>query len=193
MMPPLPNDARRALLELARRSITEAVQHDRPLAVPFPTGDLAQATGVFVTLRRRGRLRGCIGQVEAIEPLALAVPRCAAAAALEDPRFEKMQPAELADLDIEISVLSALRPIAVCEIELGRHGLVVTRGHQRGLLLPQVAADFHWTPEHFLEETCRKGGLGQDDWKDPATRVEGFTAEIFSDEDFRAESQARAG
>lgn len=192
-MSPLLNDERRLLLDLARRAVFEAVQHMRLLVVPSVSGELAQPSGVFVTLRQHGRLRGCIGQVEPVDPLAHAVVRCGMAAALDDPRFEPVRLPELPHLEIEISRLSRLMGITPEEIEIGRHGLLITRGGRRGLLLPQVATQFHWTPEQFLGETCVKGGLERDAWKDHASRVEAFTAEIFSEEEFRAEPQARAG
>jgi len=197
-MPPLLNDERRLLLELARQAVLEAVLHGSLLVVPPVSGELAKPSGVFVTLRRRRRLRGCIGQVEPVDPLAHAAVHCAMAAALDDPRFEAVRPAELPELDIEISRLSPMMPITLREIEIGRHGLLISCGWQRGLLLPQVAAQFGWTAERFLEETCVKGGFEPDAWKDPGSRVEAFTAEIFSEAELRAEApaderRARAG
>ena len=192
-MSPLPNDERRALLDLARRAIVFAVEQRRPLEAVLPVGFLQQPAGAFVTLRERGRLRGCIGQVEAVDPLARVVARCAASAALEDPRFEPLSTHELAHLDIEISVLSALTRISPGEIEVGRHGLVVTRGRNRGVLLPQVPVHYRWTAERFLEETCLKGALEREAWRDPATRIEAFTAEVFSEAELGLERQTSAG
>jgi len=192
-MSPLHNDDRHALLGIARRAVFEAVQRGRLLQVDSLAGALANPSGVFVTLRWRRRLRGCIGQVEAIEPMGQAVARCAMAAALEDPRFDPVRPDELIDLEIEISAISRLEKILLEEIEVGRHGLMVTRGYQRGLLLPQVASEFRWTRERFLEETCVKGGMERQAWKDPAARIEAFTAEVFSEIDLRVEPRVRAG
>jgi AmmeMemoRadiSam system protein A len=192
-MSPLLNDDRRALLGIARRAVIEAVERQRLLEVASLVGALANHSGVFVTLRRRGRLRGCIGQVEAVESIGRAVARCAMAAALEDPRFDPVRPVELVELEIEISAISPLERISLEGIEIGRHGLMVTRGYQRGLLLPQVASEFRWTSERFLEETCVKGGMERQAWKDPAARIEAFTAEVFSEIDLRAEPRARAG
>ncbi len=191
-MSPLPNEERLVLLELARRAIVETVRA-RPLpAVPPVSLALRERAGAFVSLHLRGRLRGCIGQVEPVEALAEAVARCAVAAAVEDSRFEPVTPGELAELEIEISILSPLTPIQPEEIEVGKHGLLVTRERTRGLLLPQVATQYHWPRERFLEEVCRKAGLERDAWKDPASRIEAFTAEVFSEADFQGERHARA-
>ncbi len=191
-MSPLPSEERRALLELARHAIVEAVHHSRPLEVFPPTPVLAEPAGAFVSLHRQGRLRGCIGQVEPVESLVSSVARCAVAAALEDPRFEPLRAEEIADLEIEISILSRPAPVQPGAIEVGKHGLLVTRARMRGLLLPQVATQYQWSRERFLEEACRKAGLEKDAWKDPATRIEVFTAEVFSEADFRGEHRARA-
>ena len=192
-MSPLHNDDRRALLGIARRAVIEAVERQRLLEVAPLAGALANPSGVFVTLRRRQRLRGCIGQLEAVEAIGQAVARCAMAAALDDPRFDPVLPIELVELEIEISAISRPERISLEEIEVGRHGLMVTRGYQRGLLLPQVALEFRWTRERFLEETCVKGGMERRAWKDPAIRIEAFTAEVFSEIDLRVEPRVRAG
>ncbi len=171
-----------ALLALARRAISDAVSPQKPaLSVPL-SGVFAETRGVFVTIHARGRLRGCIGVVEAFEPLAESIARCAASAALQDPRFSPVRPEELGDLKIEISVLSGVEPIRSESIEIGKHGLVVAQGGKRGLLLPQVAVEHKLTREQFLEETCRKAGLGLQAWKEPETKILGFTCEVFSEE-----------
>jgi AmmeMemoRadiSam system protein A len=188
----LPSQERRELLDLARRAILAAVHRTPPPDTAHASPVLMQPSGAFVTLHQRGRLRGCIGQVESPEPLADTVAHCAVAAAMEDPRFAPVQADEVAELEIEISVLSTLAPIRPEEIEPGKHGLVVSRGRMRGLLLPQVAVQFHWTRERFLQETCRKAGLEPSAWQDPSVRVEAFTAEVFSEAENRAEHSARA-
>jgi AmmeMemoRadiSam system protein A len=123
------------------------------------------------------------------------VTYCARAAALDDPRFQPVRPEEVPEIDIEISVLSDPEDIAPFQIEAriepGRHGLIVTRGAQRGLLLPQVAAEFRWSAQRFLEETCAKGGIEPATWKDPATRIQAFTAEVFSESTFGVSTQVR--
>jgi len=180
-MPFLSESERQALLHLARQAVTEAVSRGQILA-DIPTGGiLSQRRGVFVSLHIGKRLRGCIGVVEPEEPLGDSVVRSAASAALQDPRFPAVRPDELSDLQIEISLLSPPLPIRPEEIEIGRHGLLISRGRQRGLLLPQVAVEHHFSAEQFLAETCRKAQLPHDVWREADTNVFGFTCEIFSD------------
>ena len=172
---------KKLLLEVARRACTEAVER-RDSQLDLPVSDaLRRPGGAFVTLHRGSRLRGCIGQLPAGEPLIEVVAQCARSAALEDPRFSPVRQEEITEIDIEISVLSPLEEIAPQKIEAGKHGLVVSRGWQRGVLLPQVATQFGWTAEGFLEETCVKAGFDRGAWKDPATRIQAFTAEVFSE------------
>jgi AmmeMemoRadiSam system protein A len=191
-MSPHPSDERRALLQLARRAITEAVLHNRYVETPPLMSAEAPPAGVFVTLHRRGRLRGCIGQIEGVNTLEEAVVYCAVAAAMHDPRFTPLAAEEVGELEIEISILSPAERIAPERIEVGRHGLLVTRGRMRGVLLPQVAGQFHWNAERFLEETCRKAGLDKEAWRDPATSIEAFTSEVFSEADLAVRPQAQA-
>lgn len=154
----------------------------RDSTVELPANEaLHRPGGAFVTLHRGSRLRGCIGQLPAREPLVEVVAHCARSAALEDPRFSPVRPEEIADIEIEISVLSPLEDITPEKIEAGTHGLVVSRGWQRGVLLPQVATQFGWTAEKFLEETCAKAGLDRTAWRDSETRVQAFTAEVFGE------------
>lgn len=184
----LASSEKKFLLEVARRTLLYAVER-REAVENLPENEILQRPGgAFVTLRCRGRLRGCIGQFASRDPLIEVVRYCARAAALEDPRFEPVRAEELAGLELEISVLSAAQEILFEEIEIGRHGLIVARGWQRGVLLPQVAAEYRWTVERFLEETCAKAGLERDAWKDPATRVHAFTAEVFCESEFAAEA-----
>jgi AmmeMemoRadiSam system protein A len=177
----LSSDDCRVLLDLARRAISSAVIEKRiPDFSPYPTA-LAQPAGAFVTLHRDGQLRGCVGQVEACDPLGDAVARAAINAALHDSRFPAVEADEVRSLEIEISVLSPPESIAPETILPGRHGLLIMKGEHRGLLLPQVAAGRQWSWQRFLEETCAKAGLPRDAWRDPGTRVLAFTAEVFSD------------
>jgi len=180
-MPSLSEAERRSALQLARSAVVETVSHRKlPSSIPND-GILAERRGVFVTLHVRGRLQGCIGVVEPDEPLGDAIVRCAASAALEDPRFSPMRAEQLGEFTIEISLLSAPAPISPAAIEIGCHGLLVVLHAQRGLLLPQVAIEHHLTREQFLEETCRKAGLRREAWRDPQARLFGFTCEVFSD------------
>ena len=144
-----------------------------------------------MTLHRGGHLRGCIGQLPGEEPLIDVVTHCARMAALEDPRFAGVAREEVAGLEIEISVLSELRDIAAEEIVVGQHGLLVSHRWQRGVLLPQVATQYGWNALRFLEETCAKAGLNPDAWKDPETRMQAFTAEIFSEAEFASRPPAQ--
>ena len=169
---------RKSILELARQAVEEAVCQKCLLKDIPKAGVFQQRCGVFVSLHVRERLRGCIGVIEAKEPLGESIVRCAAGAALEDPRFSPMEPEELEGLVIEVSVLSPLRRIQPEEIEIGKHGLLVERGYRRGLLLPQVAVEHHLEREEFLKETCHKAGLAADAWKEPDTQIHGFTCEI---------------
>ncbi len=179
-MPPLTEADQRTLLRWAREALEESVRHHCLTEMAVPSGPLAEPRGAFVTLRKGDRLRGCIGYVEALKPLCLTVRECAMAAALQDPRFEPITPRELPSLHLEISVLSPLEEITPEQIDVGRHGLIISRGRQRGLLLPQVAVELNWDRERFLEETCIKAGLPPDDWKHGA-RIQGFTAQIMEE------------
>lgn len=168
---------RQALLRLARGAI---VAHVTRGSAPDP-GVVAWRAGAFVTLHNHGQLRGCIGHISADEPVGRVVARCAVAAATEDPRFPAITEAEIRDLDIEISVLGPLEPIAgLSDVEIGRHGLVVEQGWHRGLLLPQVAIEWKWDAETFLAQTCHKAGLPRDAWKHGATLFR-FDAEVFGE------------
>lgn len=185
-MPSLPDfvfseEERRALLQFARQSVINAVTRS-PRSNEAPReGVFARTCGVFITLYVRGKLRGCIGVVEAQERLGESVAHCAAGAALHDPRFPPIRAEELEYLHIEISLLSEPAPIRPEEIELGRHGLLVVKDRNRGLLLPQVATEHHLDRESFLAETCRKASLPRDAWKDGSAEIFGFTCEVFSD------------
>ncbi len=179
---PFPSEAdRHAILKFARQVVVEAVTLGRlPEHVPTE-GIFAEHRGVFVTLRNNGRLRGCIGVVEADTTLGDSVARCAAGAALQDPRFAPMRVADLNHLQIEISLLSPPEPISINAIEIGRHGLIVSSADRRGLLLPQVAVEHNLDREQFLSETCRKANLLRDAWRDARTQILGFTCDAFSD------------
>jgi AmmeMemoRadiSam system protein A len=175
-------DESRALLRLARQTVIDAVTSGRlPEEIP-QQGFFAQRCGVFVTLHVGRRLRGCIGVIDADKPLGENIVRCAVSAALQDPRFPAMRPEELPELAIEISVLSAPAPIRPEEIQIGLHGLLISRGRQRGVLLPQVATEHQLTPQQFLAETCRKAQLAPDAWRGPGVELLGFTCEVFSEE-----------
>jgi AmmeMemoRadiSam system protein A len=171
---------RTQLLRVAHQSIETALQN-RNISVEPSSPHLAERRGVFTTLYRRGELRGCVGYVFPIMPLYQAVAETARAAAFDDTRFLPVSCEETSELQVSLSVLSALQPVQPEDVEVGRHGLVVTLGSNRGLLLPQVPVEHHWDRIAFLEQTCRKAGLPLDAWRKGAT-LEAFTAEVFGDE-----------
>jgi len=178
----LADDEKQALLQIARASIQAELAGKKPPAAKGQ-GTLEEKRGAFVSLKKRGRLRGCIGFIEAKKPLARTVEEMAVAAAFQDPRFEPVRREELKDLKLEISVLTPLRKIAdVGEIEVGLHGLYIRKGGRAGLLLPQVATEYGWDLDTFLRETCCKAGLAPDAWKDPETEIYLFAADVFGEE-----------
>ena len=183
-MPSLSEADQKAILELARQAVVEAVCRNRRLGQIPINGIFATMCGAFVTLHVDKRLHGCIGVIEAKDPLGENIAHCAMSAALQDPRFSRIQPADLATLEIEVSLLSPLEPIRPEEIETGKHGLLIEHGFHRGLLLPQVAIEHHLDVEHFLKETCHKAGLPGDAWNAPETLIYGFTCEVFADPGF---------
>lgn len=171
-----------ALIDLARSAIaaqvTGAARPASRAVVERPA-----ASGVFVTIKEGGKLRGCLGTLQSRGDLAEEVARCAADAASEDPRFPPVAASELPDLSVEVSVLGPLEridPADSAAITIGRHGLVAEQGHRRGLLLPQVAIEWGWTVEQFLRQTCRKAGLPGDAWRHGA-RIWRFDAEVFGE------------
>lgn len=176
----LSDPQKQALLEIAREAVALQVAGTpapvSPSAIPLPG-----ASGVFVTLKVRGELRGCLGTLDPRLDLGADVARCAADAASADPRFTPIGVAELPGVSVEVSVLGPLEPIDPAvpgAIEIGRHGLVAEQGSRRGLLLPQVAVEWGWTVDEFLRRTCLKAGLRADAWQHGAT-VSRFGAEVF--------------
>jgi AmmeMemoRadiSam system protein A len=182
----LSNDQRSQLLRIARQSI-EAVFEGRRLELDLGTLDaeLRRPSGAFVTLNERtGDLRGCIGSIEPVAALAQAVSSSAVSAAFRDPRFPPLRKEELPAIHIEISVMSPIVPVAdISEIEVGRDGLIVSRGARAGLLLPQVATEYEWDRDTFLRQTCIKAGLPGDSWRSPDCRIEKFSAEVFGEDE----------
>ena len=174
-------DERRKLLALARRALEARVGH-RPAPALEQGGVLDEPRGAFVTIRRRGELRGCLGRIAPDAPLAETVADLGASVSESDPRFNPVAPAEVDDLDVEISVLTPEREVhSIADIEPGRHGLIVEQGFRRGLLLPQVAAEQGWDAETFVSQTCRKAGLPPDAWRNGA-RMFVFEAEVFGED-----------
>ena len=180
--PPLSPEERTELLRLAHQAIDAALAGQK-LELNPASPRLLEPRGAFTTLHLDGNLRGCVGYVYPVKALHRTVAETAVAAAFNDTRFPPVTAEEAARLKIEISVLSPILPIAAEDIEAGRHGLVVTLGSRRGLLLPQVALEFGWDAPTFLAETCHKAGLPLDAWERGAV-IEAFTAEVFHEEGF---------
>jgi AmmeMemoRadiSam system protein A len=172
-------EERSLLLRLAHESIISALEN-REISLEPPTAHLAEARGAFTSIYLDSHLRGCVGYVLPIGPVYRAVAETARAAAFEDSRFHRVTLEEAQHLQIELSILSPPRPIPAEEVEIGRHGLLITAGFRRGLLLPQVPIEHQWDRVTFLEQTCRKAGLPTNAWQTGAT-IEAFTAEVFGD------------
>jgi AmmeMemoRadiSam system protein A len=168
------------LLQIARHAMTAQATG---AALPDLAADslTARRGGAFVTLHKGGELRGCIGHLEATDLLTKVVARCAVAASTADPRFPKIAHTELPLIQIEVSILGVFERIdGPSEVEIGRHGLLIEHGRQRGLLLPQVAVEWKWDAATFLNQTCRKAGLPVGGWRNGATAWR-FEAEVFSE------------
>ena len=183
-------ETRRALLQLARRSIETAFSNEPE---PRLSSDRAESFGqpraLFVTLRKGGDLRGCIGTLAPEGDLGRTVPAFARRAAFDDPRFPPLSLQELAACDIEISVLTPPQRVSdPSEIEVGRDGLILECRGRSGLLLPQVATEWGFDREQFLGETARKAGLHPDGWRDPSAKIWRFQAEVFAEDDERPEN-----
>ncbi|HEX4489170.1 MAG TPA: AmmeMemoRadiSam system protein A [Terriglobales bacterium] len=171
-------EERSLLLKLAHDAIASALVKSE-ISLESPTPHLAEARGTFATLYHRGNLRGCVGHVFAASSLYRAVAETAQAAAFQDPRFDPVTANELPGLEVSLSILSPLRPILAEEVEIGKHGLLISMAGRRGLLLPQVPVEHGWNRIQFLEQTCRKAGLPSNAWQE--AKLEAFTAEVFRD------------
>jgi AmmeMemoRadiSam system protein A len=183
----LDDHEKRELLRIARASLKEFMNTGRiPPGAPHRKS-MTDPAGVFVSLHTGSELRGCIGTIVEGQPLYKAIQEMAIAAATRDPRFKPIKPEEVAGLTIELSVLGERRVVhGPEEVQIGEHGLCVTAGGRRGLLLPQVAPEHGWDAKAFLERTCEKAGLPTDAWKDEAVTVEVFTAQVFDEIKFPA-------
>jgi AmmeMemoRadiSam system protein A len=180
----LTQEQRRRLLRIARESIAAVLEGRRYEIDPAELDeDLQRPSGAFVTLHGvDAELRGCIGSIQAVAPLCEAVASNAVHAAFRDPRFHPLRKDEFDGIQLEISVMSPIEEVrSVEEIEVGRDGLIIRRGSRAGLLLPQVASEYGWDRETFLAQTCVKAGLPPDAWRSPETRIERFSAEVFSE------------
>ena len=174
------SEERRVLLNLARESVAAAASDGRP---PDISGHsvFKEEGGAFVTLKKTGKLRGCIGHFSGLGTLGETIRAMAREAAVSDPRFIPVTPGEVDELVIEISVLSPMKRINPEDVVPGLHGLYVRRGPRGGTLLPQVASEEGWDRQTFLEHTCLKAGLPPDAWLDRGTELLAYTAEVFSE------------
>jgi AmmeMemoRadiSam system protein A len=164
---------------LGHEAILSALEN-REISIEPPTTHLAEPRGAFTSLYLHGNLRGCVGYVLPVGSVYQAVAETARAAAFEDTRFHPVTLEEAPHLQIELSILTPPEPISPEAVKVGRHGLLITAGFRRGLLLPQVPVEHHWDRVTFLEQTCRKAGLPIDAWQTGAT-IEAFTAEVFGE------------
>ncbi len=181
MEKPLNSSQKKFLLDLARQSIEAFLKKGKHLQLEPEDQELRKFRGAFVTLKKNNELRGCIGFPLPIKPLYETVAESAVAAATQDFRFPRLTVEELPEISIEISALSLPRQIKdISEIKIGKHGIIVSKGLHKGLLLPQVPLEWKWNLETYLCHGCLKAGLGEDEWKKGA-QIEIFEAEIFSD------------
>jgi AmmeMemoRadiSam system protein A len=173
---------RKQLLHIARMTIEKRIRGEEVPDFKISSKVLQEKRGVFVTIRKGDALRGCIGFIQGIRPLFQAVEEMAAAAAFHDPRFPPVAPEELAELTLEVSVLTPLQKVGeISEIQVGTHGIYIVLGPHSGLLLPQVATEQGWDRPTFLQHTALKAGLPPEAWKDPRSEMYIFSADIFSE------------
>lgn len=178
----LSKEEQKVLLNIARKTLEEYVTKDSIPVFDIKEKKFLEKRGVFVTLKKKGELRGCIGYIEPVLPLYKAVIDMTVAACSRDMRFLPVHGGELKDIKIEISILSPLKPVKnIEEIEVGKHGLFIRKGSNSGLLLPQVAQEYGWDREEFLRQTCIKAGLYKNAWKEKQTDIYLFSAQIISE------------
>ena len=182
---PLNRDQKKKLMDTARRSVIAHVAEGKKIEVNEQDKRLLEEEGAFVSIYKDGKLRGCIGHIFGKGPLCLTVRNMAMASATEDRRFKPVSKEELENIELEISVLSKPWTIAnVDEIELGTHGVIISQGGKSGVFLPQVADSTGWSKEEFLGQLCsQKAGLPWECWKDPKTRIQIYTADVFTEKD----------
>jgi len=173
------------LLNLARNTIAGALNTGMPdKKLDFSDEIFKEKCGAFVTLHIRGRLRGCIGYISGVKSIPETVSEMALSSAFRDPRFHPLSKIEYEQIDIEISVLSPIEQVKNIEdIVVGRDGLIITKGFNSGLLLPQVAPEQGWDRDTFLEHTCFKAGLPGNAWKMKDAKIEKFSAQVFGEKE----------
>ncbi|WP_261597823.1 TIGR00296 family protein [Methanoculleus formosensis] len=176
----------RTAVRLARQAIEKAVDGERMVLPDLPEV-FREKRGVFVTIKRHERLRGCIGLPYPVKPLGDAIVEAAVSAAIEDPRFPPVSGSELTDLDLEVTVLTLPRKLDCppeerpAHVEVGKHGLIVSGLGRGGLLLPQVPTEYGWSSREFLDQTCVKAGLPPGCWKRGDVALQTFEGQIFEE------------
>ncbi len=181
----LNRDQQERVLKLARKTIADHLGIDSGIE-EIDTGDeiFKEKCGGFVTLHSDGNLRGCIGYIVGVKTIPETITDMAESAAFKDPRFRPLRSEEYPSIDLEISILSPVEPVVdVSEIVVGRDGIIISRGYNQGLLLPQVATEQGWDLKTFLDNTCYKAGLPGNAWKDSATKIEKFSAQVFGEKE----------
>ena len=180
----LDDNQKKILLELAKETLLSVVTTGKIPSVEITDSFLKEKGAAFVTLNKNGDLRGCIGYTAAIMPLVDCIQTVTESAAMADPRFPRVSQGELDDINIEISVLTPLKKVKnTANIIVGKHGLMIRKGVYSGLLLPQVATEYGWSRDDFLQHTCQKAGLGSDCWKDERATIYSFEAIVFSEDE----------
>ena len=180
----LTKDQQLKLLKLARKTIAESLGLHMDTELDLGDEIFKQMCGAFVTLHIAGRLRGCIGYIQGVKSIPETIIDMAKASAFKDPRFPPLRKDEYPRIDIEISVLSPIEPVKnISEIKVGRDGLIISRGFNSGLLLPQVPVEQGWDLDAFLENTCYKAGLPGNAWQQKGTNIEKFSAQVFGEKE----------
>lgn len=181
--PRLSEGDKRALLDLARQRLLEHLEQSKPETFEVDSAALQEHRAAFVTWRTKaGELRGCIGEVIAQRPLVESIERMAVASGTEDPRFPSVATHELPHLTVEISALTPMTSIKPENVEVGRHGLMISKGYSSGLLLPQVPLEQGWDREGYLSGLCAKAGLPKDAWRKSDVQLRSFEAEVWGEE-----------
>ncbi|MEE8575200.1 MAG: AmmeMemoRadiSam system protein A [Thermodesulfobacteriota bacterium] len=179
----LSDSDKEVLFSVARASIKGYLAGKKMPEISESRAEIQKACGAFVTIHKGGALRGCIGLFVSEKPLYKTVADMAVSAAFEDPRFPPLNAEELSEIDLEISVLTPLKKIQdASEIEVGRDGIYIIKGHSRGVLLPQVATEHGFDRETFLDQTCLKAGLAPGSWREGA-EIYTFEAEIINEKE----------
>lgn len=181
------DEEKKELIEISRKTLESFYRDKRIPKVEVKSRRLEELRfGCFVTLKKRGNLRGCLGNFTSKDPLYLNIQKMTIASAKEDPRFEPVNKNELSELEIEISVLYPLIEVKdLDEIKVGRDGLYIEYGFYRGVLLPQVATEYGWDRDEFLSHTCIKAGLPKDAWKKLPLKIYRFEADVFGEKDLK--------